>query len=66
MLFRSVNSNLERLREPPLEAPSNFTWSPKVWYRLKARVDVATDGSGVVRAKAWKREESGARPWAFC
>ena len=60
-----VNSNLERLREPPLEAPSNFAWVPKVWYRLKARVDVAADGSGVVRAKAWKRDEPEPAAWTL-
>ena len=60
-----INSNLERLREPPLEAPSNFSWQAKVWYRLKARVDVAADGSGVVRAKAWKRDEPEPAAWTL-
>jgi len=43
-----INSNQELFR---FEAP--FKWSPGTWYRLKARVDVAPDGSGLVRAKAW-------------
>jgi outer membrane protein assembly factor BamB len=47
-----VSSNSERIR---VAAP--FKWSPKVWYRLKTRVDVAADGSGVVRAKAWKKDD---------
>ncbi|PYJ08380.1 MAG: hypothetical protein DME25_01715 [Verrucomicrobia bacterium] len=38
-----INSNLERLR-----VDQEFNWLPNVWYRLKARVDVAPDGSGVV------------------
>jgi outer membrane protein assembly factor BamB len=58
-----VNSNLERLRVPALEEPSNFSWSANTWYRLKARVDVAADGSGVVRAKAWKRDEKEPDKW---
>ncbi|MDQ3812399.1 MAG: PQQ-binding-like beta-propeller repeat protein [Armatimonadota bacterium] len=32
-----------------------FSWQPNVWYRIKSRVDVAPDGSGVIKAKAWKR-----------
>jgi len=35
--------------EVPLE------WEPNVWFHLKTRVDVAGDGSGVIRAKAWKK-----------
>jgi outer membrane protein assembly factor BamB len=55
-----VNSNLERLRESV-----NFTWSPKVWYRLKARVDHGSDGTSVVRAKAWKRGEPEPDQWTI-
>lgn len=55
-----VNSNLERLR---VAVP--FPWSPNEWYRLKARVDVAADGSGVVRAKAWKRGEAEPSAWTI-
>jgi len=60
-----VNSNLERLREPALEAPSNFKWSPNTWYTLKARVDTKPDGSGVVRAKAWKRGDPEPEAWTI-
>ena len=60
-----INSNLERLRVPAASDPPNFKWAPKVWYRLKARVDVASDGTGVVRAKAWKREETEPEPWTI-
>jgi outer membrane protein assembly factor BamB len=60
-----INSNLERLREPALEAPSNFKWSPNAWYTLKARVDTKPDGSGVVRAKAWKRGDPEPEAWTI-
>ncbi len=55
-----VSSNAERIR---VAVP--FKWSPKVWYRLKTRVDVAADGSGVVRAKAWKKDESEPDKWTL-
>ena len=58
-----INSNLERLRYPAAEDPPNFKWVPNAWYRLKARVDVANDGSGVVRAKAWKKGEPEPEKW---
>ena len=60
-----VNSNLERLRVPDKDAPPNFRWSAGVWYCLKARVDLAPDGSGVVRAKAWKRDEPEPAAWSL-
>ena len=60
-----VNSNQERLRVPAQEEPSNFKWSPNAWYTMKARVDVAADGSGVVRAKAWKRGEPEPEKWTL-
>ncbi len=55
-----VNSNLERLR-----VAADFNWQPNVWYHLKTRVDVAADGSGVVRAKAWKRGEAEPEKWTL-
>lgn len=60
-----VNSNLERLRVPAQEDPPNFRWQPNVWYRLKARVDNNPDGSGVVRAKAWKRDDPEPEKWTL-
>jgi hypothetical protein len=60
-----INSNQERLRVPGANEPSNFKWSPNIWYRLKARVDVASDGSGVVRAKAWKKDEAEPEKWTL-
>jgi hypothetical protein len=55
-----VNSNQERLK---VAVP--FRWSPNVWYRLKARVDVEAAGGGVIRAKAWKRDEPEPAAWTI-
>jgi hypothetical protein len=43
-----VSSNQERLK---VSVP--FPVTAKTWYSLKTRVDLAADGSGTVRAKAW-------------
>src|ERR1039458_10901364 len=50
-----ITSNQELLSQavPGVETP--FAWEPNGWYHLKTRVDAAGDGSGVVRAKAWKK-----------
>ena len=53
-----INSNQERLK-----VATPFKWAPNTWYRLKARVDENADGSGVVRAKAWKRGEAEPAAW---
>jgi len=55
-----INSNQERIKQA---VP--FKWAPNAWYRIKSRVDVAPDGSGVVRAKAWKRGETEPAGWAI-
>ena len=55
-----VSSNQELFRE---SVP--FKWSPNEWYHLKARVDVAADGSGCVRAKAWKKGEPEPDAWTI-
>jgi hypothetical protein len=55
-----VNSNQERLK---VAVP--FRWSPNQWYRLKTQVEVAADGSGVVRGKAWKRGEPEPAGWTI-
>jgi hypothetical protein len=46
----SSNDELFRFSTP-------FNWSPNAWVH-KARVDVAKDGSGMVRAKAWPKSEA--------
>lgn len=53
-----INSNQERIKQA---VP--FKWSANAWYRIKSRVDVAADGSGVVRAKAWKKGEPEPEGW---
>jgi outer membrane protein assembly factor BamB len=55
-----VNSNLERLREAV-----DFHWQPNAWYHLKSRVDIAADGSGVVRGKAWKKDDPEPEAWTI-
>jgi outer membrane protein assembly factor BamB len=55
-----INSNLERFR-----VFQDFKWQAGVWYRLKARVDIAGDGTGVVRAKAWKKSEPEPEKWTM-
>ncbi len=55
-----VNSNLEMLR---VSVP--FKWTPKQWYHLIARIDLAADGSGVVRAKAWKKGDPEPDAWTI-
>jgi outer membrane protein assembly factor BamB len=55
-----INSNQDRLR-----VAQDFKWSPKVWYRLKSRVDRKPDGSATVRAKVWKREDAEPDAWTL-
>lgn len=55
-----VSSNYERIK---VAVP--FRWNAREWYRLKARVDVAPDGSGMVRAKAWKRGDPEPERWTL-
>lgn len=55
-----VSSNHERLKE---SVP--FRISANTWYTLKTRVDVAEDGSGVIRAKAWVKGEPEPDAWTI-
>ncbi len=55
-----VSSNHDRVK-----ASVPFSWQPKVWYRLKARVDVDSDGSGIIRAKAWRRGKEEPQAWTI-
>lgn len=55
-----VSSNHDRIK---VGVP--FKIKPKTWYRLKSRVDVAEDGSGVVRAKAWERGQAEPEAWTI-
>jgi len=55
-----VNSNVERLR-----VSEQVTLAPKVWYRLKTRVDMSPDGTALVRAKVWKRADPEPEAWTI-
>lgn len=55
-----INSNHERIKHP---VP--FSVTPNVWYTMKTRVDVNDDGSGVIRAKVWKRDEAEPEAWTI-
>jgi len=55
-----VSSNHERVKR---HVP--FKWQPGVWYRLKTHVEVAADGVGTIRAKAWKKGEPEPDAWTL-
>jgi len=55
-----VSSNLERLKEV---AP--FKMIANTWYVLKTRVDANTDGSGVVKAKVWAKDQPEPEAWTM-
>jgi hypothetical protein len=55
-----LSSNHERLKQQvPFKAERN------VWYRMKVRVETAQDGSGIARAKVWKKGEAEPEAWAI-
>jgi outer membrane protein assembly factor BamB len=55
-----VSSNFERLRESVA-----FRWQPNVWHRLKTRVDIAPDGSGVIRARPGNADDPEPDAWTI-
>lgn len=55
-----VSSNPERLKQ---EAP--FKMTANKWYTLKTRVDMDKDGSGVIRAKAWDKDQPEPEAWTM-
>ena len=55
-----VSSNQERLK---VAAP--FPIAAKQWYTLKTRVDLAADGSGVIKGKAWPKGEPEPDKWTI-
>ena len=55
-----VNSNLELFRHAV-----DFEAAPNTWYHLKARVDVLPDGTGVIRAKVWKKTDAEPEAWTL-
>ncbi|MHC4910167.1 MAG: outer membrane protein assembly factor BamB family protein [Planctomycetota bacterium] len=55
-----ITSNHERIKH---HVP--FRWRPGTWYRLKSRVETRVDGSVLVRAKAWPRDETEPDAWTI-
>ena len=55
-----VFSNYDRFRH---SVP--FFVKTNVWYRLKARVDILGDGSGMIRAKAWEKGSPEPSDWTL-
>ena len=55
-----VSSNQERLK---VAAP--FPVAAKTWYTLKTRVDLAADGSGVIKGKAWPKGAAEPEAWTI-
>ncbi len=55
-----INSNQEMLK-----ASTPFEWAANAWYHLKARVDIAADGTGKVMAKAWKKGDTEPEGWTL-
>ena len=56
----AVNSTEELFHQ---SAP--FESLPNVWYHMKTRVDVAKDGSGMIRAKLWKKGDPEPDRWTI-
>lgn len=55
-----ISSNHERVKS---SVP--FPVSANQWYTLKTRVDLAEDGSGVVRGKVWNKGEPEPEAWTI-
>ena len=55
-----VVSNFDRFRH---SVP--FAIKTKSWYRLKTKVNVLEDGTGLIQAKAWPREEEEPDEWTL-
>lgn len=55
-----ISSNMEHLK---VSAP--FKMKVGQWYSLKTRVDLQDDGSAIVRAKAWEREQPEPEAWTL-
>ncbi|MCH7602440.1 MAG: PQQ-binding-like beta-propeller repeat protein [Planctomycetes bacterium] len=53
-----IQSNVDRIKHT---VP--FRMKPGVWYTLVTRVDMGSDGSATIRAKAWPRDEAEPEAW---
>ncbi|HWF19285.1 MAG TPA: PQQ-binding-like beta-propeller repeat protein, partial [Verrucomicrobiae bacterium] len=66
ILLKNNDKKLEVNSTPELFRHSvDFQTLPNTWYHLKTRVDVAPDGSGVVRAKVWKKSDPEPAQWTI-
>ena len=55
-----VSSNMEHLKQTV-----KFRWKAGTWYTMKARVDMQPDGSAIVRAKVWPRDDAEPGDWTI-
>jgi outer membrane protein assembly factor BamB len=55
-----ISSNKERIKQNV-----RAVWQTNTWYTLKARVDLNDDGSGVIKAKFWKRSDTEPAEWSI-
>lgn len=53
-----VSSNMEHLK---VSVP--FKWKPGRWYSMLTRVDMQEDGSAIIRAKVWPKDEAEPEAW---
>ena len=55
-----IISNYDRFRH---SVP--FSFKTKIWYKLKTRVDILEDGTGIIRAKAWPKSADEPDAWTI-
>tara|TARA_B110000008_G_scaffold142903_1_gene144589 strand:- start:3968 stop:6283 length:2316 start_codon:yes stop_codon:yes gene_type:complete len=55
-----IISNYDRFRH---SVP--FSFKTEIWYKLKTRVDLLEDGTGLVRAKAWPKSATEPTDWTI-
>ena len=55
-----VTSNYDRFRH---SVP--FSFKTNIWYKLKTRVDILKDGTGMIRAKAWIKSSDEPEAWTI-
>ena len=55
-----VISNYDRFRH---SVP--FSFKTNIWYKLKTRVDILKDGTGMIRAKAWIKSSDEPEAWTI-
>ena len=55
-----VVSNYDRFR---YSVP--FTIETKSWYRLKTKIDILEDGTGLIQAKAWPKDQDEPEAWTL-